>query len=400
MSEGGLPGDAASGRSFATRLREHLSFPRRPGQIPALDGLRAIAIILVLLRHAAHVGFEDDVPLPEVAGLDPGAFMLNGWVGVDLFFVLSGFLITDHILRRRERAGGSWTWGRYLSRRALRIVPAYYVVLLLAVIGAFPGFEVASEKLGWRVLYHLLFLQDVLPSNIVVAFWSLGVEEKFYLVAPLLVTLGAAKTTLLGRLRWPLLLLAWGLALRVILMLRFPDVDTYDAFFPVFRSPFAVSLDAILVGVAIAFVRRDPASAPRLTSPAGARTVFWLGALSVCVLLVGGEMLDTIDWWDKTLQPLAIALAFGAVTFGLLFGGGPVRPFGGRALMVVARLSYCLYLVHMPLIPLALAWTVAEGEPTAFAPFMAAFLGLSFAVALLLHYVVEKPFLVLKDRIR
>jgi len=352
------------------------------------------------MRHAAHVGFADDVPVPPVAGFDLGVVMLNGWVGVDLFFVLSGFLISDHILRRRAQEGEGWTWRRYLSRRALRILPAYYAVLGLAVVGAFPGFVVASEHLGLRLLYHLLLLQDVLPSNIVVVFWSLGVEEKFYLAAPFLVALGAAKRDLRGRLRWPLLLIAWGLAMRVILMLRNPEIATYSAFFPVFRSPFAVSLDAILVGVAIAFVVQDRAAAPRLTSRAGARLVFWAGVVGSGVLLCATDLLGTINWWDKTLQPMAVACAFGAVTLGLLLGGGPERPLSGRALRIVARLSYCLYLVHLPLVPLALKWTAGEDAAPSFGPFLLVFLALSFGAALVLHYVVEKPFLVWKDRIR
>ena len=392
-------GEGAPARAFGARLRGYLSFPALPGQIPALDGLRAIAVLLVLLRHTSHVAFEDAVPLPTVAGVDFGVFMLNGWVGVDLFFVLSGFLITEHILRRQARDPDGWTWRRYLSRRALRIVPAYYAVIALVVLGAFPGYVVATEKLGLRVAYHLLFLQDLLPSNIVVVFWSLGVEEKFYLVAPFIVAAGAARTSLMGRLRWPLVLVAWGLLLRVVLMLRNPEIATYDAFFPVFRSPFAVSLDAILVGVAIAFLRDDPTIAPRLTSPRGARVVFWGGFVAVLVLLFGHDMMGAIGWWDETLQPLAIALAFGAVTFGLLFGGGPTRPLGGPVLRVIARLSYCLYLVHLPLIPLALSWTAVAGEAPGFATFMGVYLGLSGAVALALHYAVEKPFLELKDRI-
>lgn len=400
MAEPGPSGGAPPLPSPATRLRTYLSFPRLPGQIAALDGLRAIAVMLVLLRHAAHMGFADHVPLPRMLGLDPGVFMLNGWVGVDLFFVLSGFLITHHILKQRDRNDGAWSWRSYLSRRGLRIVPAYFAVLFLAVVGAFPGFEVARELLGLRILYHAFFLQDLLPSNIVVVFWSLGVEEKFYLAAPVLVMAGAASASFFGRIRWSLMLMAGGLGLRVVQMFRHPEIKTYEEFFPVFRSPFPVTLDAILIGVVIAFVVRDPQALPRLTSQRGARVIFWLGAIAAGLLLLPAEMLDTIDWWDKTLQPLAIALAFGSVTFGLLFGGGPARLLGGWTLLVIARLSYCLYLVHLPLIPLAQRWAGGDGAPSTFLPFMAAFLTLSFGAALLLHYLVEKPFLELKDRLR
>ena len=66
----------------------------------------------------------------------------------------------------------------------MRILPAYYVVLGVAAAGWIPFFAVDADLLGLRVIYHALFLQDYLPSNIVIAFWSLGVEEKFYIAAP------------------------------------------------------------------------------------------------------------------------------------------------------------------------------------------------------------------------
>lgn len=87
--------------------------------IPALDGLRGLAVALVLLRHAAYLGGYQD-SLPPVLG----TFMLNGWVGVDLFFILSGFLIS-----RPFFSGRPFAWKPYLTRRALRILPPYLFVL-------------------------------------------------------------------------------------------------------------------------------------------------------------------------------------------------------------------------------------------------------------------------------
>ena len=83
---------------------------------------------------------------------------MNGWMGVDLFFVLSGFLITTHICRRYDgritRAGLK----DYLTRRVLRIVPAYYAVLFVAVLGLIPLYRVDEATLGIRIAYHMLFL--------------------------------------------------------------------------------------------------------------------------------------------------------------------------------------------------------------------------------------------------
>ena len=174
------------GNRPAATLRRHLRFEERPGENPWLDLLRCVAIGLVLARHGHRAWVE-------ATGTDPrwtDFLALNGWIGVDLFLVLSGYLIA-RILIRHGGAGLSSRLPVYLWRRALRIVPAYYAVLLATVFGVFPLFELAREDLGWRVLYHLLMLQDYFPSDINVVFWSLGVETKFYLLAPFLLVLVA-----------------------------------------------------------------------------------------------------------------------------------------------------------------------------------------------------------------
>ena len=106
-----------------------------------------------------------------------------------------------------------------------------------------------------------------------------------------------------------------------------------------------------------------------------------------------------ITWRDKTLQPTAIAFAFGAMTYGLLFGGGPSRLFRTTLLFVTARISYSLYLIHLPLVPLTLV-LAGRVTPDRFSVFLLVFCGISYIAAVVLHYVVEKPFLILKDRAR
>ncbi len=386
---------------WVARTREYLAFRRLPGQLPVLDGLRGIAVILVLLRHASHLVWDRSEPLVPILGFDAGILMLNGWIGVDLFFVLSGFLITHHILRLRERHDGQWPWKRYLAKRGLRIIPAYYAVLFLAVLGAFPYYEISDQVLGLRIGYHLLFLQDYLPANIVVSFWSMGVEEKFYLIAPFLVLASAMRPKLRERIAGPMVIVLAGVALRVFTMQDRPDVVEYETFFRTFRSPFHLTLDPILVGVVLAFIYRERERLPRLTAPSSARLVFWLGASGFVALVASHDMMGQISWWDMTLQPVAIAATFGAITFGLLFGGGPSRLFGSGFLLFFARISFCLYLVHLPLIPLAKVLTLqSEHAPPSYLLFCATFTLLSILAALLLHYSVEKPFLSLKDRIR
>ncbi len=189
MQAGGFPKET---RRSCQRLCSHrpgtapcaatCRFPKSPVRIAWLDLLRSVAVLLVLFRHGERAIVQATTAPPPDSPLHH--LSINGWVGVDLFLVLSGYLIGKNLLRNFSTTS---TIGvkSYLRARILRIVPAYVFVLVVIVAGLVPEYSIPSEHLGRRVLYHLLFLQDYLPANINVVFWSLGVEEKFYLFAPL-----------------------------------------------------------------------------------------------------------------------------------------------------------------------------------------------------------------------
>lgn len=125
-----------------------------PGAIPALDALRAFAIILVLLRHGVRPFWDSSghvlVPLGD---WDLAVPLINGWVGADLFFVLSGFLIGRQLISAKARSErGPRALVRYLLRRALRILPAYYAVLALAALGLVPYYAISPDYLWLRSL--------------------------------------------------------------------------------------------------------------------------------------------------------------------------------------------------------------------------------------------------------
>ena len=160
-------------------------------------------------------------------------------------------------------------------------------------------------------------------------------------------------------------------------------------------------LAGLLIGVLLALVYRACATNPELVSPKAANLGFWLGAAAFLLVSTTGVMMSDITWWDETLQPLVVALGFGGMTFGSLFGGGPGSIFRSAVLFFFARVSYTLYLVHFPLIPLSIKMaTDMAPEESVFFVFFVIYLTLSIAVALLLHYCVEKPFLLVKDRVR
>jgi peptidoglycan/LPS O-acetylase OafA/YrhL len=382
----------------------YLRMERSANALAELDGLRAIAILLVLGRHAVHPYYDATGPTLPIAGWDAAALLLNGWIGVDLFFVLSGFLIAKHLLCRLGDPDGL-ALGPYLAKRALRIVPAYYAVLLLVAAGVVPMYPVPQEALPLRLGYHVLFLQDYWPANIVVAFWSLGVEEKFYLLAPLILAAVATVRRPQRQLTVVALIVLSGPALRAVTMLVHPEVDQYPLFFRTFRSPFHACIDALMMGVLCALIYHHRERLAWARRPGAVSLMLWFGIALSGWLLLATPLLDHIDGFDKVGQPLLIALAAGAVLCGVVLRGRPIPALRGPLLFVLARLSYCLYLVHLPLIP-GLIWLLdgplgLEHAPPLhrFTAFLPLFACSSLLAAALLHYLVEKPFLLLKDRL-
>jgi peptidoglycan/LPS O-acetylase OafA/YrhL len=155
-------------------------------RLPELDGLRAIAILLVLFSHQAAF-----VPLAGIR-----RFLDMGWIGVDLFFVLSGFLIGGILLEQRDATN---YYRIFYLRRFLRIVPLYTLILLpgLVVLGLGLQAYFAGHSLGDRsaaaIWFCPFFLQNIawalalIPPTYLLPTWSVAVEEQFYLLLPLLI---------------------------------------------------------------------------------------------------------------------------------------------------------------------------------------------------------------------
>jgi peptidoglycan/LPS O-acetylase OafA/YrhL len=158
------------------------SAPSRAGHIPALDGLRAVAILCVLATHAWT--YPASAPILN-------RLAAAGWVGVDLFFVLSGFLITRLLLASRER--GDY-YSRFFVRRVRRIFPAYYLLLGLVLL-AFPLMSHSAGLMAARHdwLYYATYLSNVRLAEVgwqvflLDITWSLAVEEQFYVTWPWIV---------------------------------------------------------------------------------------------------------------------------------------------------------------------------------------------------------------------
>jgi peptidoglycan/LPS O-acetylase OafA/YrhL len=246
-------------------------------------------------------------------------------------------------------------------------------------------------------------MQDYLGSDLLVVFWSLGVEEKFYLFAPLVLAgvLAVRRPAFQYVIVFAIALLP--MLFRTVVARDTPAGIGYPMYFQLFRSPFHLGFDGLAMGMLCALVYRDRARWPALLYGRVSGAAFWGGASVVGSLLVAAPIFDTIGFFDEVALGAVLAVGMSGMLLGLALGGGPRAWFGGRWLFVVSKLSYTLYLVHYALIPAATALSAVLlrwSEPSAlarFALFLPIYLGLSFVAAAALHYLVEKPFLALRD---
>ena len=366
------------------RLAEALA--PNPADNAWLDCLRALAIALVLLRHGQRVlEMGPAASFIEVIGI-------NGWAGVDLFFVLSGYLVTAGLLRKYSEQGFI-DLSQFAVKRIRRIVPAYFAVLTLVLIGYFPSFAVPDENLGTRVLYHLFFLQDVFPSDINVVFWSLGVEAKYYALVPFLLLPILRISSLRMILCLGLMAVLLGPAVRWLIYAT-TQVDDYHSFWQTLRSPFYACLEPFALGFLVAVLEKR--GVLRL-GPKAASMLFF-GALGVLAVFLGSHiLLEDIGTWDATVQPLFLALIFAALVVAAI-NMKPMRSQYEAICRFGARISYSLYLVHFPLIPLSISLTNALGLGVP--AFWMLYTGISIAHALIILAYIEIPFMKSKSQAR
>jgi len=365
--------------------------------MPVMDGWRGVAILVVVLHNAGAVLYGG-ASLP-VALLN--VVLTSGWVGVQLFFVLSGFLITGILLDAR---GTPHYFRRFYVRRTLRIFPLYYGFLALALI-VVPA--VATLPAAWvdavRVdgIWYWLYLSNWTPLldggiDGLQHLWSLGVEEQFYLVWPALVVVSGRRFPLVAA----LIVLA-APASRVWMYLAGMDPD-YLYHFTTARA------DAFGVGALLAVTVRSPAWTGHLR----ARLVpVFLGvsaALLVVVFLGRG--------FQQYAPPVLLAgqsvisLWFGLLMFATLApanGGESVlaRVLSSTALRTCGKYSYAMYVLHFPLHALVRT-DVASFVDQATPPmqimitvgYTLAILAASTALAVVSWHVWEKHFLRLKER--
>ena len=315
---------------------------------PDLEGLRGVAVVLVLLYHARVPGF-------------PG-----GYVGVDVFFVLSGFLIT-RLLIRELRDTGRIAFGAFYARRARRLLPVAALVVavtlaasavMLAPLQAadVANDAVASALYASNIRFGLLatdYLASELPPSPLLHFWSLGVEEQFYLVWPALLMVTCAAAFASGDpakgLRRVGLVLAIVLAGSLVASVWLTDVSQPWAFFSLPTRAWELALGGILALPVV--MRLWP---ERLARPGG-----WVGLAAV---VAAGVFLTESTPFPGTaaILPtvgagLLIAAGLGSVSptgRSPRWTTGPAAVLSVAPLRFLGRISYSLYLWHWPILVL------------------------------------------------
>lgn len=397
------------------RAPSHTSFerPKPAYHLPGFDGLRAIAILLVILWH---VTLQSGFPEQALGIWRPLA--MTGWAGVDLFFALSGFLIT-HLICREEAAHAAVTDKQTFSirgfyiRRALRILPVFYAVFVINTLvlaqapAVFPSVRAravldSNSAMGlWPYAtfwgnYLIGYWQDFSiktthPGNAYLVYWSLCVEEHFYLLWPILLWVIKPR-----RMRISLALAACVLLCGMRAVARAED----------WMGPNAIHclshyrVDAILWGAIGALIWDQPWLTPRRRR------------------VVMGICLPALLWLVLTKQtsvippPSALGISLGFTLLSIVStlvlielathqNSTITTVLEMRPIRWLGRLSYILYLIHFQVIDIgrrAFFTVQREGFIDELFLFFMFCVILALPVALALHFAIERPFLRLKQR--
>lgn len=353
---------------------------------PGLDLLRAIAILWVLLFHGMTEGLG--APLPALAKL--------GWMGVDLFFVLSGYLIGSQLFKTYV-IGDTPGIGLFYLRRAFRILPTYWVVVALYFI-----FPVLRESSGMQPCWQFLtftenFLVDYQHNRTFSHAWSLCVEEHFYLVFPLLIWL------LMRRPSWKLTVATCVLVLGGGMLLRAHIWSTYVSvphprgmpYVELIYYPTYTRLDGLLAGVALASIQWF-------------RSRVWRWAMDNSYLLLGVGLIATAmaigiararTSFDASVFgfPL-LSLSLALIVAACMSPKNVLGKFRVPGAQAIATVTFSLYLSHkMIWHAVRTFWpeSVTTGGTQAFLVYASS----AFLFGALLYFAIERSFLQLRKSI-
>jgi peptidoglycan/LPS O-acetylase OafA/YrhL len=393
---------------------------RLPSHIPALDGIRGIAVLLVLFCHATQRPFGHGAEADaSFVGIDRAILSLArlSWTGVDMFFVLSGFLITGILF---DAKGKDHFFRNFYARRTVRIFPLYYacLILFLVIFPAMPDWfnylDPETKQLPrwghrysgdlWYWLYHSNYHQSWTEQfghttdHIIHTSWSLAIEEQFYLMWPLVCYFCTRKTLL----RVTVVMFFGSMVLRAALLQK--------GWWNIAMGWTPFRLDGLAAGAFIALVARGPRGLQSLVKPAliiGPVSAIALGSMIVLMYKLGQRRgIGQSDGY----------VVFGTALFSLFYGSVLIvaassvrgtlvnRLFTHRFLRTFGKYSYAVYLLHLPVMVIVAEmlfhprdWRMGRTLLPGLIGFYAITWTLSLLVAVVSWHLLEKHFLKLKD---
>jgi len=388
--------------------------------IPTLDGMRGIAVILVLVFHFAWT-FPGDDPAAAVSLVDKiavqlHAFMWSGWTGVDLFFVLSGYLITRGLVTDSENPLGT-RMKMFWMRRVLRIFPLYYAVIIVGTVVTLAlGARWVPGLPYWLYMQNYVLAFDHEVMRWTAHFWSLAIEEQFYFVWPL-VALTVSRRRLIPTI---LALVVLTVGLRAGLTFKGQDLGLFQRWFAsepggvehgiakfVYRATFTRA-DGLLLGAFVAVTQRE------VRHPVAQ---IWRRLRLPIFIGTGLALLGLYVWATGLNDYDRRVIGVGYVTLALFFASGVSlcadhvisdrsrRILSWSPLVSCGKVSYGMYIFHWPLVVLGVPYLMKwqEGQSTLTqmlisGGFVIGGIALIWAVASLSFRYFESPFLKLKGK--
>jgi peptidoglycan/LPS O-acetylase OafA/YrhL len=330
---------------------------------PGLDGVRAIAVLAVMAYHEGMLS--------------------GGFLGVDVFFVLSGFLITDLLITHRPTLREFWT------RRARRLLPALAVMLVAVTAAAtiiepqaklrLPLLAAVTYTSNWyQILHHVSYFDSFGPLPPLEHLWSLAIEEQFYLLWPLALWLFSRSQN--GRAAWITVTLLGALMSAVAMAVLYQPADPSPVYYGT-----GTHASALLIGAAMAMA--FPLA--RLTTTSSR----WLDVAGVAGLVTLGWAFTCLSGTERAVYPaglLLAAFAAAALVAAATSGGLLAKVTAVAPMRWIGLRSYAMYLWHWPVIAFA---TTLTGEPVQSPWLCAAETTITIALAAASWRFIESPVL-------
>lgn len=369
-----------------------------PTRVHGLDVLRSAAILGVMATHviAYHHGAAFPGSLATAASF--------GWMGVDLFFVLSGYLIGSQFFRVVVK-GQKPQVLRFYLQRFFRVMPAFFVVLAAYFLLPHNASSHMAPLWQYTTFTYNLFT-DLAHYNGFSHVWSLCVEEHFYLFFPLIILWMMSKPSALKTVLVVSALLLFGIAIRGFFVFHtlLPLAQQHDllnaAYYERISYPTYSHLDGLLLGVSLALLQAfRPALWQRIRCHGHALTVAGLSLFFFAAWLFHDRMNinDPLSWFGIILGYPLLAVAFALLTASALSENGLLSKIYIPGAALCSTLAYTLYLTHKAVITHTDQY-FPQLAGISLTAWLAVFLIMNFALAGVLHLTVEKPFLNLRDR--